>query len=98
MRVNRPNSQQPALHRGAPIRVTVDGQPAQAFLGETVATVLLAEGIRVFSHDADGRPRGLNCGIGICYECAVTVDGNPNVRACVTPVAAGMAIETGAQQ
>ncbi|MCU0510704.1 MAG: (2Fe-2S)-binding protein [Anaerolineae bacterium] len=98
MRVNRPDRHLPTLHRGAPVAVTIDGRPAQAYLGETVAAVLLAEGIRVFSRDADGRPHGFNCGMGICYECAVTVDGAPNVRACVTPVAAGMAIETGARQ
>ena len=59
--------------------------------------MLLTEGIRVFRRDAGGSPRGLFCGIGNCYECLVTVDGVPNVRACVTPVAAGMVIETGAK-
>jgi predicted molibdopterin-dependent oxidoreductase YjgC len=98
MRVSRSDRHQPSFHRGAPLAVTIDGRPAQAYLGETVAAVLLAEGVRVFSHDANGRPRGFNCGMGVCYECAVTVDGIPNVRACVTPVVAGMAIETEARQ
>jgi NADH dehydrogenase/NADH:ubiquinone oxidoreductase subunit G len=32
--------------------------------------------------------------MGLCYECLVTVDGIPNVRACLTPVAEGMVVET----
>jgi predicted molibdopterin-dependent oxidoreductase YjgC len=97
MRVTRSDRHLPPLERGAAIDITVDGRPVRAHLGETVAAVLLAEGVRVFSRDADGRPHGLFCGIGICYECSVVVDGLPNVRACVTPVAEGMAIETGAR-
>lgn len=97
MRVTRSDRHLPPLDRGAAIEVTLDGCRVRAHLGETVAAVLLAEGVRVFSHDADGRPHALYCGIGICYECSVTVDGAPNTRACVTPVAAGMVIETGAR-
>jgi predicted molibdopterin-dependent oxidoreductase YjgC len=98
MRITRSDPHLPPLHRGAPVEITVDGRPARAHLGETVAAALLAQGLRVFSHDADGRPHGLFCGIGICYECGVTVDGVPNTRACVTPIAEGMVIETGARQ
>jgi D-hydroxyproline dehydrogenase subunit gamma len=96
MRVTRTDRHLPVIERGAPVDITVDHRGVTAYLGETVASVLLAEGIRAFRRDVDGRPRGMYCGIGICYECLVTVDGMPNVRACVTPVAAGMVIETGA--
>jgi predicted molibdopterin-dependent oxidoreductase YjgC len=78
------------------VAVSVDGRQVLAFAGETVAAVLLAQGARVFRHTARrGEPRGIFCGIGICYECLVTVDGVPNVRACVTTVRPGMAIQTG---
>ena len=97
MRVTRSDRYLPPLERGAAIEVTVDGRHVRAHLGETVGAALLAEGMRVFSHDAAGRPHSLFCGIGVCYECSVTVDGVPNVRACVTPVAEGMVIETGAR-
>ena len=43
-----------------------------------------------------GRPRGLFCGIGICFDCLITVDGVPNQRACLVPVRPGMRLETGA--
>ena len=81
---------------GSPmVTVTVDGDPVQAFPGETVATVLLAAGRQTFRHtDHLHAPRGLFCGMGVCFDCLVTVDGRPNVRACMTPVQSGMTIET----
>ena len=82
---------------GSPmVTVTVDGDPVQAYPGETVATVLLAAGRRTFRHtDQLHAPHGLFCGMGVCFDCLVTVDGQANVRACMTPVQAGMTIETG---
>jgi predicted molibdopterin-dependent oxidoreductase YjgC len=82
--------------RGPAITVYLDGRPVRAYPGETVASVLLAEGLRAFRETAKrGEPRGVFCGIGVCYECLVIVDGAPNVRACVTIVLPGMTIETG---
>lgn len=60
-----------------------------------MAAVLLAQGIRTLRHTPkNGRPRGIFCGMGICYDCLVTVNGERNVRACLTPVSPGMAVET----
>jgi len=95
MRVARSSSLLPPVQRGPAITVTVNGQPVDAFAGETVAAVLLAAGQRIFRRTRQANaPRGLFCGMGICFECLVTVNGTPNTRACVTPVVNGMAIET----
>jgi sarcosine oxidase subunit alpha len=78
------------------LSVQIDGRPTPAHEGETVAAVLLAEGHRKFRHaDKTAAPRGIFCGMGVCYDCLVTVDGVPNVRACMTQVRNGMVIETG---
>ena len=77
-----------------PLTVEVDGERVPAFAGESVATVLLALGRRTFRHTEHGAPRGLYCGMGVCFDCLVTVDGVENVRACMTPVADGMVIAT----
>ena len=82
-------------NRGQAITLFINGQPVTAYPGETIAAVLLAEGRRVFRHTDSGQPRSLFCGMGICYDCLITVDELPNVRACVTTVADGMQIETG---
>ena len=78
------------------VEVLVDGEIVQAYLGEMVGTVLLAQGRLTFRHTDRGHsPRGLFCGMGVCFDCLVTIDGQPNVRACLTPVQAGMVVETG---
>jgi predicted molibdopterin-dependent oxidoreductase YjgC len=77
-----------------PVTIQVDGEAVRAYAGETVATVLLALGLHTFRHTEHGAPRSLFCGMGICFDCLVTVDGVENVRACMTPVAEGMVIVT----
>jgi D-hydroxyproline dehydrogenase subunit gamma len=83
------------IERGAKVIVSIDGQAQPAFLGETVAAVLMASAHRIFRHTGrSGSGRGFYCGMGMCYDCLVVVDGRPNVRACMTYVRAGMRIET----
>jgi aerobic-type carbon monoxide dehydrogenase small subunit (CoxS/CutS family) len=41
-----------------------------------------------------GEPRGPLCGMGICFECRVTIDGHPHCRACQTEAVEGMRIQT----
>jgi aerobic-type carbon monoxide dehydrogenase small subunit (CoxS/CutS family) len=82
------------LRRGQPIQLWLDGELIDAYPGETVAAVLVASGRRAFRTSLRGLPRGLYCGIGLCHECLVTVDGSPGVRACMTQVFPGMRIET----
>lgn len=83
-------------HGGEPISFEFDGTVYPALEGDSVASALLASGVRTLrrSKRADER-RGIYCGIGHCYECRVTVDGKASVRACITPVADGMVVESG---
>ena len=85
----------PEGERGPAITITVDGVPLPAYEGETIAGALLASGRRAWRHTRHGQPRGLYCGIGLCFDCLVTANGTPNLRACLTPVTAGMVVETG---
>lgn len=80
---------------GRLVTITVDGQPVEAFEGEAILAALLAKGIIINRYTVKKHePRGLFCGIGQCTDCAMIVDGKPNVRTCITPVRAGMVIET----
>lgn len=85
----------PVVRRGEGFEIEVDGIPMQAFEGETLASVMLANGTRVLrkTRMAD-EPRGLFCGIGVCYDCLVIVDGKANVRACMTKAVPGMNVYT----
>ena len=83
------------VQRGERIEIEVDGERVEAFLGETVAAALIAAGRHTLRRtDREHAPRGLYCGIGVCFECLVGIDGRPRVRACQTPVAPGMRIDT----
>jgi predicted molibdopterin-dependent oxidoreductase YjgC len=69
--------------------VTFDGRELPAEAGQTVAAVLLAAGITAWRTTRfGGRPRGLFCGIGACFDCLVTVNGT-TVRACLAEAKPG---------
>jgi sarcosine oxidase subunit alpha len=70
-----------------------NGQEIAAVDGDSIASALLAAGIRTIRRAGNGEPRGLYCGVGHCYECRVTVDGVGAQRACLVPAADGMVIE-----
>jgi len=75
--------------------VSFDGRSLPMAPGQTVAAVLIAAGIRSWrTTRVDGRPRGLFCGIGVCFDCLVTVNGVPSVRACVTEARPGDVISS----
>lgn len=77
------------------VQITVDGRQIDALEGEPIAAALMANGIRVFRRTRKRHePRSVFCAIGRCTDCMMVVDGVPNVRTCVTPVRAGMRIET----
>jgi len=79
----------------AGIQVVVDGEPFHARPGETVAGLLLRVGVRSWRPTPGASPHGLFCGIGACFDCTLTVDGRPHVRACIIPVHPRMSIDTG---
>lgn len=83
------------VERGKPISIVVDGEPIQAYMGETIAAVMLAAGRRVMRHTPrEQAPRGPFCGMGVCFECVVTIEGSGRARSCITPVEAGMKVST----
>ncbi len=82
------------IDRSRPVTFTFQGKPVQAFEGDTIGSALYAAGQRVFSRSFKyHRPRGLQCCVGHCANCQMTVDGTPNVRVCTTPVTAGAVVK-----
>jgi predicted molibdopterin-dependent oxidoreductase YjgC len=80
---------------GPPFTVTFDGRDIEALPGQTVAAALWTAGVtswRTTRHES--RPRGVFCGIGICFDCLLTVNGRPGQRACLVPLRPGDAIRT----
>ncbi|MFB8278998.1 (2Fe-2S)-binding protein [Nocardia colli] len=77
-----------------PLAVTVDGTSVAGVHGQTLATVLLADGRSHWRTGPDGGSRGVFCGIGVCFDCVATVNGIPDVRLCRRPARDGDRVTT----
>lgn len=79
--------------RPAPVNIFVNGKAVEAYDGESVLTALIAADVMTMSRDSFGRLRTPFCNMGVCFDCMVEVEGAPSrVRACLTPVRAGMRV------
>lgn len=77
------------------IGLRIDGRSIEVPEGTSAAVAIFQAGGKVFRESVSGMPRGPVCGMGICFECCVTVDGHPHVRSCMTLCREGMEIVTG---
>jgi NADPH-dependent 2,4-dienoyl-CoA reductase/sulfur reductase-like enzyme len=84
----------PALRPAVRIDFRFNGTLINAYQGETIASALAAAGFANLGGRRDDTPRGLWCGMGVCQECVVNVDGAPSLRACATTVENGMMVTT----
>ncbi|MBG6238931.1 putative molibdopterin-dependent oxidoreductase YjgC [Mycetocola sp. CAN_C7] len=65
------------------LSISVDGKTVDGLAGQTIAGVLLGSGRLAWRKtSSDGSPRGVFCGIGVCFDCIVEVNGIRDVRAC----------------
>lgn len=74
------------------ITFTFDGHKIAAREGQSLAAALTEAGHRAFRETAKSADRGMFCGMGVCQECLVSVDGMPNLRACMSAVRNGMVV------
>src|SRR3990170_3670623 len=82
-----------AIDRSRGLAFSCNGRAVHAYAGDTIASALYASGVTIFSRSFKyHRPRGLLCVAGRCPNCLMNVDGQPNVRSCVTPVRDGMKV------
>jgi sarcosine oxidase subunit alpha len=84
-----------SVQRRPAIRIQVNGRVIEATPGETVLAALTAAGFKVLKKsNVAGEARGPFCGMGVCYECLVTINGLPKQRSCMTEVEENMEIQT----
>lgn len=76
------------------IKFRFDGAEIKAKPGDTIAAALIAHGVRGLGTAKNGEPRGIFCGMGVCHDCLVTVDGRASVRSCLTTAVDGMVVES----
>jgi sarcosine oxidase subunit alpha len=75
------------------VRIHIDGQALDVPEGISVAAAI-AQLTRPFRRSVSGQARAAFCGMGICFECRVRIDGVAQQRACMTPVRDGMQVVT----
>lgn len=81
--------------KGRTVSFTYNGEELTGCEGEPIASALKAAGVMVHRYTKkEHQPRGIFCAIGRCTDCVMVVDGQPNVRTCVTPLKEGMKIQT----
>ena len=76
------------------VTVVINGVSVTMPAGSMVSAAILATGVSTFRRSATGEPRGPLCGMGICFECRVTIDGEPHCRSCQTVCKDGMDVRT----
>ena len=76
------------------VTVRVNGVSVTMPAGSMVALAILKTGVNGFRRSVSGEPRGPLCGMGICFECRVTIDGEQHCRSCQTVCREGMDVRT----
>ncbi len=76
------------------VQVKINGRAVTVSSQTLVATALASEGITRFRRSVTGKPRAALCGMGVCFECRVTINGQPNCRSCQLLCQEGMEIVT----
>lgn len=81
--------------KGKLVHFTFDGKDMTGYEGESIAAALKAVGVMTHRYTAkEHKPRGIFCAIGRCTDCVMIVDGQPNVRTCITELKEGMEVKT----
>jgi sarcosine oxidase subunit alpha len=76
------------------VLIHVDEVVVRAADGVSLAAALLDAGVVAFRRSVGGEPRAPLCGMGVCFECRITVDGVAHQRACLVRVVDGMRVST----
>jgi len=76
------------------VTLVVNGVSVTMPAGSMVSAAILKTGIHGLRRSVTGEPRGPLCGMGICFECRVTIDGDQHCRSCQTVCRNGMDVRT----
>jgi D-hydroxyproline dehydrogenase subunit gamma len=76
------------------VELRINGKPVTVPTGTIVAAAIALANVSTFRKSVLQQPRGPLCGMGICMECRVRINGKPHCRSCQTLCEPGMEILT----
>ena len=76
------------------VTISVNGKAVRVPLGTLLAAAVAQAGVSSFRTSVHGEPRGPLCGMGVCFECSVTINGQAHSRSCLTLCEEGMEVRT----
>ena len=76
------------------VKLSVNGVAVVEPAGAMVSTAVAMAGVSAYRRSVSGEPRGPLCGMGICFECRVTIDGRAHCRSCQVVCRPGMEVRT----
>jgi len=77
------------------LEIFVNGHAVKVPPKTSVAAAVLQSGQSAFRMSVSGEPRAALCGMGICYECRVSIDGVAHSKSCQVLCMPGMKVVTG---
>jgi len=78
------------------VNLSVNGSSVSVPDGSMVSSAIAIAGVHIYRRSVSGEPRAPLCGMGICFECRVTIDGRPHCRSCQVVCREGMEVRTDA--
>ena len=76
------------------VTLTINDRRIHVPAGTVVSVAIARAGITRLRRSVTGEPRGTFCGMGICFECRVTINGQSQIRSCQTICQPGMDVRT----
>ena len=76
------------------VTLVINGVSVTMPAGSLVSAAIMKSGVHGFRRSVTGELRGPLCGMGICFECRVTIDGEAHSRSCQTVCKNGMDVRT----
>lgn len=76
------------------VTIAINGKKLNVPEGTAVTAALAMAGVERFRRSVKGESRTALCGMGVCFECRVTINGEPHRRSCITICEEGMEVRT----
>lgn len=76
------------------VQLTINGQDIRVPAGSTVAAAVAQLAVDGYRHSVQGEARAPLCGMGVCYECRVTINQREHSLSCQTLCEEGMVVTT----